>query len=659
MPWSVAFPNFPKSSLAASLFLFIGFFSGGCNPDQTVDPVASDGIMDARQQNLDRSPLALVGNWNFAWNQWVDPANPPSSESGQIQIVPVPSHWTDYKPSQKTPGVDAGYPERGKASFWLFLRLDPNIEKIALRLPAMDTAFVLFWNGNEVARNGYLNVELGGSRPVYYAPRTLRLNARAENTLVLHMANDVYPRPGLRDTILLGSESLIARIAEENNFFAAFLVGALALMALYHLGMYAMRREDRSPLYFSLFCILIVIRLMVTGEGQAFRFFPINWHISTALEYLTYYLAPVPFLLFLHSLYPRERIPYLSEGIYALCAAFAIVVLALPIGIYTRSLIFFQAVTALTMIYGLGIIIVAVARNRDTARSFLVGILFLAATLINDILFSLRMIESTFLVPFGVFLFFFSQAFLLSRRFAIAFRTAETLTRELDEKVQQRTLDLEKARDRSDELLRNILPQAVATELREKGQVQPQYHAMVTVLFVDFVDFTRISERWHPNELVTELHKCFSAFDEITHRNQLEKLKTIGDSYMAAAGIPESRPDHAYLACEAALEIAAWMQAYRSRMELAHRQVWNFRIGLHSGPVTAGVIGTYKFAYDIWGDTVNTASRMERFSAPGQINISEKTYELVLDHYACEERSSVDVPGKGMMKMYSLNRRTS
>ncbi|MCB1319829.1 MAG: adenylate/guanylate cyclase domain-containing protein, partial [Leptospiraceae bacterium] len=209
----------------------------------------------------------------------------------------------------------------------------------------------------------------------------------------------------------------------------------------------------------------------------------------------------------------------------------------------------------------------------------------------------------------------------------------------------------------SDQLLRNILPDSVATELRSKGRVQPQYHPMVTVLFVDFANFTAISQRWHPNELVTELHKCFSAFDEITSRNQIEKLKTIGDAYMAAAGIPESRHDHAHLACEAALEIASWMQAHRSRMELAGRTLWNFRIGLHSGPVTAGVIGTNKFAYDIWGDTVNTASRMERFAMPGEINISATTYEIVHEHYHCEARDSVDVPGKGMMQMYRLERK--
>lgn len=630
-----------------------------CNPETVIDPVAKKGIIDATARDLSRSSLALNGQWSFKWGELVNPARPPAAGSPGVMQVPVPEHWSTYPVSETDqPAVGDAYPVKGKASFWLQVRLAKEVDEIAIRLPAMDTSFVMYWNGKEIAKNGYLTEDLTGTKPVYYATQMVRVPALQNNLLVVHMGNETYPRPGLRDSILIGSESIIISSIDENSFFSAFLVGALTLMALYHLGMYAMRREDRSPLYFSLFCILVGIRLMVTGEGLAFRFFPINWNQSTLLEYITFYLAPVPFLLFLHSLYPTEKIKYVSEAIYFFCAAFAIAVIVLPIGLYTQSLIYFQAIAGFIMLYAFGIIITATVRGRETARSFLVGILALSITLINDILFSLRIIESTFLVPFGVFLFFFSQAFLLSRKFSIAFRTAETLTGELESKVVQRTRDLQKAMDRSDQLLRNILPDAVATELKTKGSVQPQYHPVVTVLFIDFVDFTGISEKWHPNELVSELHKCFSAFDEIMARNQMEKLKTIGDSYMAAAGIPEARPDHALLACEAALEIASFMKSYRSRMEMSGKLVWTFRIGLHTGPVTAGVIGTNKFAYDIWGDTVNTASRIESFAPHGQVNLSTATYELVKEHYECSERGQIDVPGKGPMSMYSLARKS-
>ncbi|MEQ8350779.1 MAG: adenylate/guanylate cyclase domain-containing protein [Leptospiraceae bacterium] len=664
--------NFVGSPFLLILLAFL-LLATNCNPEPAVDPLAQDGFMQAQAYNISDSPLPLAGEWMFQWNEWVNPSSPPERTDSNLRKVKVPSHWTDYpstasQPSHETtsaseeqPSVvsnrDPGLPVKGKASFWLRIQLDPNIDEISLRIPSMDTSFVLYWNGKEIARNGYLTDDLQGTKPVYYAPQQVRVPNQKENLLVIHMGNLVYPRPGLRDTILIGTEKLISGISSYSNYFAFFIIGALSLLTIYHLGIYAMRREDRSPLYFSLFCMIILVRLLVTGEGLAYRFWPINWNISTALEYLTFYLAPVPFLLFLRSLYPEERIRFADETIYAMSASYALFVLVAPIGLYTQSLASYQVVAALCVVYALGILTVAAIRGRDTARSFMVGALILIATLVNDILYSQRIIQSMFIFPAGVFLFFFSQAFLLSRRFAIAFRTAETLTLELDQKVKDRTKDLELARNRSDELLRNILPDSVAQELKEKGSVTPQYHPLVTVLFVDFVDFTRISERWHPSELVTELDACFSAFDEITQRNHLEKLKTIGDSYMAAAGIPLSRADHAFLACEAALEISSWMHSYQSRMEMARNPVWNFRIGMHSGPVTAGVIGTNKFAYDIWGDTVNTASRMERFAPPGQINISAATYEIVKERYNCETREKVEIPGKGLMQCYSLARK--
>ena len=640
-----------------------------CNPNPVVEPRAEKGELDTAEFNLHKSAVSLVGQWSFHWGNHVDPANPPD-EPREFRYVLVPSHWTNYSanPSAASrhdreasetahPGREQGYPVRGLASFWLQIQVDPDVKELALRIPAMDTAFVLYWNGKEIARNGYITDNLEGTMPTYYATQSVRVPNQGKNLLVLHMANDVYPRPGLRDAILLGTPHLIFAISENRNYISFFILGALGLLAIYHFGIYAMRKEDRSPLYFALFCILIVVRLLVTGEGLAFRFWPITWKGSTLLEYLTFYMAPSVFILFLRSLYPEERIKYADEVLHGICVLFALVAILTPIGFYTQTLLAFHIIAAFMVAYGLGVILFAVARKRETAMSFLLGILVLISAMVNDILYSQRLIQSAFVFPIGVYIFFFSQAFLLSRRFAIAFRTAETLTRELDQKVQDRTVDLEAARNRSDTLLRNILPDSVAAELKDRGEVKPQYHPLVTVLFVDFVDFTRISEKWHPNELVGELHACFSAFDEIAERNSLEKLKTIGDSYMAAAGIPESRPDHAVLACEAALEIASWMKAYQSRMELARKPVWTFRIGLHSGPVTAGVIGTNKFAYDIWGDTVNTASRMERFAPAGEINLSEATYELVKGRYDCAERQSAEVPGKGKMKMYGLSRK--
>lgn len=217
-----------------------------------------------------------------------------------------------------------------------------------------------------------------------------------------------------------------------------------------------------------------------------------------------------------------------------------------------------------------------------------------------------------------------------------------------------REVQVEKTR--SDNLLLNILPAKIAEELKTQHQVKPQYFESVSVLFTDFVGFTQISEKLTPDALVQELDGCFSQFDEVARRNNLEKLKTIGDAYMCAAGLPVKNSHHAVDICLAALEFRAFMlqmQQIKDSMQLPY---WRLRLGIHSGPVTAGVIGTNKFAYDIWGDTVNTASRMESSGEPGEINISGTTYELVKHLFECEYRGKIKAKGKGEIDMYFLLR---
>ena len=214
----------------------------------------------------------------------------------------------------------------------------------------------------------------------------------------------------------------------------------------------------------------------------------------------------------------------------------------------------------------------------------------------------------------------------------------------------------EAERTKSDKLLLNILPDKVATELKANGAVQPLSYEAVTVLFTDFVGFTKISESMRPDELVRELDGCFTQFDEVASRNRMEKLKTIGDSYMCCGGVPEANDTHPVDACLAGLEFQAFMnqmRAIKSALDLPH---WQLRLGIHTGPVTAGVVGKSKFAYDVWGDAVNTASRCESSGTPGKVNISEATYRLVSDFFDCEYRGKVAAKGKGELDMYFVNR---
>jgi class 3 adenylate cyclase len=211
---------------------------------------------------------------------------------------------------------------------------------------------------------------------------------------------------------------------------------------------------------------------------------------------------------------------------------------------------------------------------------------------------------------------------------------------------------VETERQKSEKLLLNILPRDVAVELKEKGFAEPTLFEEVSVMFTDFKGFTQIAETLSPSELIKELDACFVQFDKIIERFNLEKLKTIGDSYMCAGGIPKKNKTHAIDCVLAALEIQNFMNLMKKLKEEKGFPYWEIRLGIHTGPLVAGVIGEKKFAYDVWGDTVNTASRMESSGTPGKINISGSTYEQVKDFFNCEYRGKINAKNKGEVDMY-------
>ncbi len=211
---------------------------------------------------------------------------------------------------------------------------------------------------------------------------------------------------------------------------------------------------------------------------------------------------------------------------------------------------------------------------------------------------------------------------------------------------------ISKARKRSDELLLNILPGEVADELKEKGSTEAKQFDEVTVMFTDFKGFTQISEKLTPAELVAEIDTCFKAFDQIITKHNIEKIKTIGDSYMCAGGLPVANRTHASDVLKAALEIQQFMQQHVQERKREKKEIFEIRIGIHTGPVVAGIVGVKKFAYDIWGDTVNIASRMESSGEAGKINISGSTYQLIKDQFKCVHRGKIQAKNKGEIDMY-------
>ena len=212
---------------------------------------------------------------------------------------------------------------------------------------------------------------------------------------------------------------------------------------------------------------------------------------------------------------------------------------------------------------------------------------------------------------------------------------------------------LEEAEKETWRLLLNVLPESIASKLKSSTEVIADSYSNVSILFADIVNFTELSSQQTPEGLVKILNDLFSAFDGLVEQHALEKIKTIGDAYMVVGGAPTPRPDHAQAIADMALGMLEAVGRYNEKNKTNHA----IRVGINSGPVVAGVIGTKKFSYDLWGDTVNVASRMESHGLPGQIQVSEVLYKLLQDQYVFEDRGEIEIKGKELMKVYLLKGR--
>ena len=232
-------------------------------------------------------------------------------------------------------------------------------------------------------------------------------------------------------------------------------------------------------------------------------------------------------------------------------------------------------------------------------------------------------------------------------------RTIEIIKQK--EQVEKQKRMLEEEKEKTEKLLLNILPREMADELKNKGKAKARSYRKVTVMFTDFKGFTKLAEQYKPQDLVAELDSYFIKFDEIVNKYNVEKIKTIGDAYMAAGGVPIRNKSNAIDTTLAALEIQRAMLDIKAAKEKMNENAWEIRIGLHSGDLIAGVVGIKRFAYDIWGDTVNVAAHMESSGEVGKVNVSETTYEAIAEFFVTEYRGKVKAKHKGEIDMYFVH----
>lgn len=228
-------------------------------------------------------------------------------------------------------------------------------------------------------------------------------------------------------------------------------------------------------------------------------------------------------------------------------------------------------------------------------------------------------------------------------------------SRKFNHLLQQKNEAIKEEQDKSEKLLLNILPKPIADELKEKGNALPKAYKQVSILFTDFKNFSQISNQLPADQLVEDLDYCFKKFDEIIDKYQLEKIKTIGDAYMCAGGLPKPDDNHPIRIIYAALDIQKFLSEWKIERIEAGKIPFEARVGIHTGPLVAGVVGAKKFAYDVWGSTVNIAARMEAKGETGKVNISASTYDLVKDQFVCEHRGKIPAKNIGEIDMYFVN----
>lgn len=568
----------------------------------------------------------------------------------------------------------------GKGIVWFRIRLVADTSMLGESL-AFDFQGV---GSMEVYLDGHLKRKIGKfkieSEKSYIELRTLPVFLTLDDTLPHLLAVRYEYDDAKKNEDKWGYE---LTVSTAHNYFATysnsirivswFLIGLATIfitLSAVHLLMFLYYRKEHSNLYFSLFTLSLGVLLCLAYIVYSSATPIMNYKSSTVLLALCVILSSTSLSAFTASLFSRRKI-FLK--VILTLGVFTLIITVIDLNVDSDITSFLIGISLLLSIgYAFVMIIIAMIKRLPGALILGSGITFffifwlsvgvwlaLASSVsFNDVMGFLALF-SLVSIPLSISAFLAWRFANTSRNLTKELKNVEMLSiekqtmlenqkAELEKEVIIRTKEIAEEKKRSDDLLLNILPSEVAEELKLNGKSEAHRYDEVSVLFTDFVNFTKISEQLGVEELLNELNINFTAFDQIMEKYGMEKIKTIGDAYLAVCGLPITNARHAHQTVSAAMEILEFVQKRKREVPYG----LDIRIGINSGSLIAGIIGVKKFAYDIWGDTVNTAARMEQSSEPGKINISQSTYLLIKDQFECSYRGKVDAKGKGEMDMY-------
>ncbi|MCB1180061.1 MAG: adenylate/guanylate cyclase domain-containing protein, partial [Leptospiraceae bacterium] len=515
------------------------------------------------------------------------------------------------------------------------LKLPESIGAIAIKTPDLATSFRLWFNGEMIMENGIISETEEGYRPQFLSGIAYIYTPLIENEVIVEVANFAHIKGGFWESMRIGSIKSIHDFREKKFGFDLFLTGSLLIMGIYHIGLFSLRRNDRSSLWLGIFCFIMIIRTLTTGERLLFSYYPeINFEFGLKLEYLSFYLATPAFAMFLQSLYPLE---FKIKPLYVILLAsfiFIFLVAVTFVNFYSRTAIPFQLVTVTALVYGITALVKGSLRKREGAFVALLGFLVLFATIINDILYANGVINTAQLSPFGLFIFIFSQAFLLSIRFSKAFFNVELLSQDLSK------TNVAYSRFVPREFLSYLEKQNI-TDVMLGDQIQKN----MTILFSDIRSFTELSENMSPEENFNFINEYLRLMNPIIRKYNGFIDKYIGDAIMAL--FPMSSDD----AINASVEMISSLKEFNEKRIQNSEPPIKIGIGIHTGSLMLGTVGdSERMEGTVISDAVNLASRLEGLTKiyGAQIVASEKTlYSLSdPDHFKYRFLGKVEVKGK-------------
>jgi adenylate cyclase len=550
-------------------------------------PKAKLGSIDLRQWDFSNGSVRLNGDWTFYWDTLLDPAQP-SYDSRTF--MSVPGIWNGHIVNEFGEPI----PAMGYATYKLKVRLPDYGEMRAISILTVSNAYRFYINNELVASNGTVGSSEESSKP-QYAPRVVTfIPDTTEITLTMQISNFDHCKGGFWLPVELGEVQQVQSKRDARVLTEMFLFGCLFMMALYHFGLYVLRRKDSTTLFFGLMCLVISTRSMFTGEILINHIFPgMEWHIARKIEYILTFTSPGIYVAFCRKLFPTEWNTWIYRSIVGFGLALIAFVIVTPTTIFTNTSYVFTGYAWVVGMVTIWIFIKALRKKLDGAGIFLATTLFFLLTIVNDTLNQMELIHTGLYLSFGLLIVTFAQSFSLSSRFSNAFFQAETYATTFRKFVPAQFLD-RIAKDG----IHSIKP----------GNAERDE---VTVLFSDIRGFTSIAETMSPDEVFRMLNEYLTYVEPPISANNGFIDKYMGDGIMALFEKSEATRS-AKFAIDAALQMQQALTLYNKHRLEEKKDPLAMGIGLHIGQVIIGTLGANdRMDSTAIGDAVNLASRIE------------------------------------------------